>query len=115
MDAKTIKFKYLEGLRPTPMLAFYNKVQKEEYDLFQNYQYGEFTSKFEHYWNIGSYIIVDKKEKKIIAYAIENANNFLWLLRVINMNLTFEASNDFYAKFNDVIKNAIPNEIQEIN
>lgn len=90
-----MKFKYIPGMRPTPMLMFQNHPNK---DVFENekdvFKKGEFVNNFHHMWNIGAYLIYNDK-LEVISYRISNPHNFIWLLRIINQELTIEFEENF--------------------
>lgn len=104
-----MKFKYVPGMRPTPMLMYYKEVNEKvfnEENLNEDskiYKKGEFTQKFNHIWNMGSYFIYDDNQE-IISYRITNNYNFLWLLRVINQEIIVEFNQDFVKENQDFFK-----------
>lgn len=97
-----MKFKYIPGTRPTPMLMYYKNVEKSSFDEEQHiYKMGNFVENFNHIWNMGSYIIYND-ELELIAYRISNEYNFLWLLRILNKSIIIDFKPDFiesYQKF----------------
>lgn len=99
-----MKFKYVPGMRPTPMLMYQKEVNinifNEDWNSFKS---GEFTTKLNHIWNMGSYIIYDDN-LDVVSYRISNVHNFLWLLRVINKELTIIFKEDFIKDNQDFIK-----------
>mgnify|MGYP006999718125 CR=1 FL=1 len=92
-----MKFKYIPGIRPTPMLMFYNEPNLEVYEGQIKDAQSELNLNFKnlykiddhHYWNNGVYIIFNDKYE-VISHVISHFPNLLYLLRAINKPLIFE-------------------------
>lgn len=91
-----MKFKYIPGTRPTPMLMYYNEPNIGVFNVEENvvFKSGNYTNKENHIWNIGAYIIYNNK-LEILSYRISNPHNFIWLLRIINKEITIDFNDDF--------------------
>lgn len=89
-----MKFKYMPGMRPTPMLMYQtvqnNDVFNENLNAFKQ---GEYINNLNHMWNIGSYIIYDN-DLKVVSYRISDVNNLLWLLRALNKEVVIDFDED---------------------
>ncbi|MGL6124913.1 MAG: hypothetical protein ACRC1F_00275 [Metamycoplasmataceae bacterium] len=95
-----MKLKYVPGMRPTPMLMYQNTPNFDSFNEDENrYKKGNYTPKENHMWNMGSYLIYNEN-LEIISYRIANPYNFLWLLRVINKEITVEFD-DIFIKENE--------------
>ncbi|MGL5357791.1 MAG: hypothetical protein ACRDA7_00205 [Metamycoplasmataceae bacterium] len=86
---------YKPGEHPTPMLAYYTDKNEVFFSEEKELIYGSYTNDYDHYWNIGAYIIIDKENKTIIAYAIANFPNLIYLLRTIHLELSFKFDSQF--------------------
>jgi hypothetical protein len=58
------------------------------------YKKGDFVNGQNHIWNMGAYLIYNNSSE-IITYRISNPYNFLWLLRILNKEVTIELDQDF--------------------
>lgn len=92
---KLTKYLYVPGNYPTPMLAFYNEINRDAWDEQYENSYGEFINDQIHLWNIGAYFIYDAKNLEILAYKFNDVYHFVWLLRVLNKSLKMFFSDDF--------------------
>ncbi|MDK2819788.1 MAG: hypothetical protein KFW07_03050 [Mycoplasmataceae bacterium] len=105
-----MKFKYIPGMRPTPMLMYYQNIEKTSFNEQQHiYKMGDFTEDFHHIWNMGSYFIYNDR-LEIIAYRISNEYNFLWLLRILNKPIIINFNDDFienYQNFFNEVKDEL--------
>ncbi len=93
-----MKFKYIPGLRPTPMLMYYREPNKEIFNEFnENNNFNLlFDNNNSHYWNHNAYLIMDD-EKNILTHVVFNDFIYLvYLLRVINKEVIFEIDDDKY-------------------
>ncbi len=90
-----MKYKYKPAINPTPMLMYQIEsnqvVFNEEHNIFKK---GEFVKDLNHIWNMGAYLIYNN-ESEIITYRISNPYNFLWLLRILNKEITIDLNDDF--------------------
>lgn len=99
-DAKEdmMQFRYIPGIRPTPMLAIYDT---PNFDVFANIRNlmnqeikvvnyeSDFIDNFKHFWNHGAYIIFDESSLEIKSLVFSDFSNFIFLLRSINKALWF--------------------------
>lgn len=103
-----MKIKYIQGMRPTAMLAFYNEPNeecfqgqinsaKEELSLIYE---SNFQKEGEHFWNPGSYIIIEDNEI-VGAHVISYFPHFLYLMRTLNRPLIIELSDDEWTTFEE--------------
>lgn len=102
---KEIKYVYIPGLRPTPMLAYYTDIKEEIYNEEYKNSYGDFTIEKNHMWNIGAYLIFDKETNKIISYKFNDVFHFIWLLRILNLPLEIKFNENFIKNNQDFFKN----------
>ena len=111
-----MKFKYIPGLRPVPMLAYYNEPNIK---LFDDLNIGfnlNFNNNNKHYWNHNAYLIIDETNNLITHAIFNNFSYLIFLLRVINKDVIFEINNDMYESIkNDIDELISNNEIMIIN
>ena len=99
-----MKFKYIPGMRPTPMLMYQIEPNQEVFQVMEDsFEKNNYIDEFNHMWNMGAYFIYND-DLEIISYRISNVHNFLWLLRALNKDITIEFNNDFIEKNQDFIK-----------
>lgn len=82
---KKIRYKYVIGLRPIPMLMMNSKPNESVFNEDYKNSYGEWTNSNNTLWTIGAYIIYNDKE--VISYRFNDLANLVWLLRKINKEL----------------------------
>ena len=99
-----MKFKYVPGMRPTPMLMYQTEPNQDVFDLIEDsFEKNGYFNEFNHMWNMGAYFIYNN-DLEIISYRISNAHNFLWLLRALNKDIIIDFNDDFIEKNQDFIK-----------
>lgn len=93
-----LKFVYIPGMRPTPMLAVYDIPNLEVYnntytsmkDSLDNIDIeSNYSDSFKHFWNHGAYIIFDETNLEIKSLLFSDFSLFIFLLRFINKSLWF--------------------------
>lgn len=98
-------YKYIPGLRPTPMLAYYTEQNKEHFDnLIEESNFlvkREFITEGRHYWNMNSYVIITTNI--VVSLAFVDFSTLLFLLRVINEEIFINLNDDEYLKVKDEI------------
>lgn len=99
---RSLQFKYIPGIRPTPMLAIYDTPNFDVYSNIKDLMMqsikvtsseNNFTNNFKHFWNHGAYIIFDEVSLEIKAFLFSDFSNFIFLLRNINKELWFYVIN----------------------
>ncbi|MGL5522012.1 MAG: hypothetical protein ACRDAW_01925 [Metamycoplasmataceae bacterium] len=103
MLKRTITYK--PGDHPTPMLAYYNEKNEKFFSEEKELIFGSYSEDYDHYWNIGAYVIIDKENKNIVAYAISNFPNLLYLLRTIHLELSFNFDPQFLELYQKNLNN----------
>ena len=83
------KYKYIVSPRPTPMLAYYQEQNKQIWEEKYEHEFGKYSSDnhLKHWWNIGSYLIVDEEKLQVVAYKYNEISHLIWLLRIISKEL----------------------------
>lgn len=83
-----IKFRYVPGLYPVPMIMMWKEANQEVFNEIYKYQFGEWEDQNQCIWTLGAYLIYD--EEKIISYRFDDFSNLTWLLRSISKPLVIE-------------------------
>lgn len=95
-----MKLKYIPGIRPTPMLMYYNEPNIECFNEFKNEHdfnnNAEFSQNFKHYWNMNAYLIFDESTNIVKTMVFSVFIYVVYLLRVINKELVVEINDDIY-------------------
>ncbi len=89
---KFVNLKYIPGNYPTPMIIMNESKDKKIFEDSYEIKYGDWTERYKHIWTLDAYIIYD--QEKIIAYRFNQVSNFFWLLRKLNMSLSFQINNE---------------------
>lgn len=103
-----IKLKYKPGTKPVPMLMYYKDVNQEVYNELSSSQdikikQNEFSTNYNHIWNIGAYIIYD--DQKVTSCVCSEISNLIWLFRTISKPIIWE--------IDDSILSILKNELNE--
>ncbi len=97
-----MKFKYIPGERPTPMLAYNTEPNLNAFNECVRDMDGvysvlpKYDRKHKHYWNMNAYLIIDEEKNEIIACAFIEFMYVIYLLRVINKEFILEFGQDIY-------------------
>lgn len=108
----TVTYIYIKDTnKPTPMLAYHNtpniNVFNDEYKYIFNNDFINDNSSIKHIWNMNAYIIYNEELKKVISYKFNEPEYFLWLLRIINLELEIIFNDDFVRENQDFFVNTM--------
>lgn len=99
-----MRFKYIPGNHPTPMLAFYNEPNLNHFNELLNEMKinpkNKFNNDLIHFWNMNAYLIYNQENNEVVAYAFNDFFYLVYLLRVINRELIIEFNDEVYAWIN---------------
>lgn len=114
-----MKFRYVPGLRPTPMLMYYVQPEKNVYNEMIKDQsniitIGQYSPNLNHIWNMNSYIIYDDETLKISSVVINSFSNFIYLLRNMNKPLTIEIDDNTYNILTSYVEDIFKDEFEKI-
>lgn len=102
------KYRYKTGIRPLPMLAIYEEINKNAFsETFKN-EFGNWKESGNHVWTTGAYFIFLNNE--VISYKFDEIANLIWLLRYKNIDLVIYLDQ----KWNEVIQKYYKDELISI-
>lgn len=106
--SKLVKFKYVPGSYPLPMIMVNVKPNEQVYNEQYKTSFGKWNKEGTSFWTIGSYMIV--KDKEISSYKYNEFANLVWLLRTLNKEVSIYIDE----RECEVIQSYYPNEFIEI-
>lgn len=97
-----MKFKYIPGERPCPMLAYntepslnaFNEYVRDMAEIYDRVP--KYDRKHTHIWNMNAYIIYDEETNEVLACAFLEFIYVIYLLRALNKPLTMNFDQDVY-------------------
>ncbi len=116
-----MKFRYVPGNYPVPMLAIevkanadvFNSMIQEPDFIFKSED--QFTPKYKHAFNMNAYIIYDENECKVIAIRTTSFPHLVYLFRSLGKPFEFELEEQEYQTIKGDFENLFKDEFCKVN